>query len=376
MKDGLRVLLLIFWVLLLYGCSSPPADNHYNTREINEDLPEQVIFFIGDGMGVAHVTAAQIVNNGVLNMTSFPVAGMYTTHCADRAVTESAASATAMVSGRKTNYKMLGVNRSGEAIKNIFEYFHERDYATGIITTSYIQDATPAAFYAHAQSREEKADIALQMMDSGVDVLIGGGSYWMNEREDGRDLIAEMQAEGYVFYDAVEDAPLEGSGKLLVITDQHRMPGINEGREDRLRKAVALAIARLDKTGRPFFLMVENEHIDLYSHENDISNTVDEVLDLDLAVGHAMQYAAANPQTLIVVGADHECGGLTVTGGDAMNGVLEVDWQGDNHTACMVPCYASGPGEGYFSGSYDNTTLFYSFLSLFQIHQQKETLSE
>lgn len=363
----LQQLLIVLILPIIFSCTrrSESPDPQVNLKE---GAPENVILFIGDGMGLAHVTAAQTINGGALNMTSLSAAGMMTTHCSDRAVTESAAAATAMVSGVKTNYKTLGMSPDGDTLKNIAEYLKERGYAIGVISTSYLQEATPAAFYAHAMSREEKADIAVQMAYSDVDVFIGGGTYWMNEREDGKNLIDTMMNLGYSYYENVNDVPDNETGPLLVLQAQHRLPGIREDRGDFLVKATASAISRLDRTGRPWFLMVENEHIDLEGHNNDQDVMLDEVVDLDLAVGNAMSFATVNKKTLIVVTADHECGGYSIIGGDVTQGYVAGDFQGDNHTAVMVPVFASGPGESSFTGVYDNTTLFYKFASLLGIH--------
>ena len=359
--------LYILLGFILFSCNPGRNNNPEPFPEPEDGYPENIIFFIGDGMGPAHVTAAETVNNG-LNITSLSTTGLITTHAADRSVTESAASATAMTTGVKTNYKMLGVNPDGEILKNIFEYLHERGYATGLITTTFLQGATPAAFYAHAELRDMYEDISVQMAHSEVDVLIGGGSFWLNEREDGLNLIDTMTSRGYSYYEHINDVPLDESGKLLVVQAQYRLPGIEDDRGDYLQQALSRALSRLDKTRQPWFLMVENEHIDLRGHDNLQDEMLAEVVDLDLTVGNALSYAATNQKTLIVVAGDHETGGFSITGGNVFEGTVEGDFQGDNHTAVMVPVYADGPGASYFSGVYDNTDMFRKFTDLLKIN--------
>lgn len=363
----LKYFFLLTGITLLYSCTHTPPDNPYHHNEPDAGLPQNIIFFIGDGMGLAHITAAQTVNDNDLNMTSFPVTGLVKTHAADVAVTCSAASGTAMATGEKTNYNFLGVDTEGESLKNLYDYLHEQGYALGLITTSFVMDATPGAFYAHVIDRKDKDEIARQMAYSNVDVLIGGGTEWMTDREDGLNLIDTMRARDYDYYSDLESIPIEEEGKLLALLAPNYLPYINEGRGEMLQKSFNIAIARLEKTGKPFFLMVENEHIDQASHLNEMDVVIEEVLDLDKTIGRAMNFASVNKNTLIVTGADHETGGFSVIGGVVQNRTVEGDFQGDNHTAIMVPFFAMGPGEAAFSGVYDNTTIFDKFMSLLQI---------
>ncbi len=363
-----RIAFFLSILALLLSCNPGDNNNPNPNPEINEGTPENIVLFIGDGMGVAQINAAQTVNDGSLNMTSLNTSGLMTTHGADRAVTESAAAVTALACGTKTNYKMLGVNAEGETVRNLFEYLHELGYATGVITTASLQDATPAGFYAHVENRDLKEEIAYQMAYSNVDILVGGGSFYLNEREDGKNLMDTMMTRGYAYYDFIDDVPDNEQGKLLVVQAQYRLPGIEEERGDFLQKAVSVAISRLDKTGKPWFLMVENEHIDLRAHDNMQDEMLAEVIDLDLAVGQTQSYATVNKETLIVVTADHECGGYSIIGGNVFEGTVIGDFQADNHTGVMVPVFAFGPGENIFTGVYDNTTLFEKFASLLNIN--------
>ena len=354
-------------IILLNSCTHTPPDNPYHHSEPDSELPRNIIFFIGDGMGLAHITAAQTVNENDLNMTSFPVTGLVKTHAADVAVTCSAASGTAMATGVKTNYSFLGVDTEGVPLKNLYDYLYEEGYALGLITTSYLMDATPGAFFAHVNDRHEKDEIARQMAYSNVDVLMGGGTEWMTNREDGLNLIDTMQARDYDFYPDLESIPIEEEGKLLALLAPNYLPYMSEGRGEMLQKSFNIAIARLEKTGKPFFLLVECEHIDLASHLNEMDVMIEEVLDLDKTIGRAMNFASVNKNTLIVVGADHETGGYSVVGGVVQNRTVEGDFQGDSHTATMVPFFALGPGEYAFSGVYDNTTIFDKFMSLLHV---------
>lgn len=361
-----QVILLFVWIFILTSCthenpgfpSSPPASG--------EGFPENVIFFVGDGMGLGHITAAMTVNGGYLNCTDLPVAGLVTTHAADSAVTGSAASGTAMSTGHKVNYSTLGVDKEGNPLKNLFEYFHSCGIVTGIVTTSELVDATPAAFYAHVPDRNLKEMIAIQMAYSSVEVLIGGGCHWLTERSDGLNLIDTMVLRGYDFYSDLDQVPSGQEGPLLVVLESYDLPGVTEGRGNMLQTAMNTAISRLHRTGKPFFLLVENNHIDHYAHANESDPMLAEILDLDQAIGQALSFSSVHKETLIVVGADHETGGFSIIGGNIGEGSVVGDFQGDNHTATMVPFFACGPGETLFSGVYDNTAVFDKFTRLMQ----------
>ena len=187
--------------LLFLGCAA------------GNDYPENIILFIGDGMGVAHITAGKIAR-GNINLERFSVVGLVTTHSANQLITESAAAATALATGYKTNNRAISVSVNREPLKTLFEYAKEQGKSVGVVVTSSVTHATPAAFMAHADDRSQQADIAEQIAYSTMDVLIGGGwSYFVPAATPGdvhtlalvRATTKNPAASGYyVYLDALE----------------------------------------------------------------------------------------------------------------------------------------------------------------------------
>lgn len=317
--------------------------------------PKNVILLIGDGMGVNHVYAAQITNKAPLHLNRFPYLGLSTTHPIRDFVTDSGAGGTALAIGVKTKNGAVGVDSSGTSHPSLAELAKQRKLATGIVTTCDITDATPADFYAHVKSRNEHEAIAGQMVKSGLDVVIGGGMKYFVQRKDGQNLLETFRKSGYTVADTAADFTSAKGGKLVAFTAFVNPKKVLEGRGPQLRQGVekALDILRQNKNG--FFLMAEGSQIDWGGHANDLKYILTETLDFDQAVGAALDFAEKDGETLVIVTADHETGGLSLTNGDWRNGVVEGKFTWTNHTANPVPVFAFGPGAELFRGIFPNT---------------------
>lgn len=187
-------------------------------HDFTGDRPKNVILFIGDGMGVAQVYAGLTANKGNLFLENFKHIGFTKTYSANRYITDSAAAATAIATGQKTDNGVIGMDPDQQSVKNITESASKRGIAAGIVATSSITHATPGAFVAHQRNRSQEEEIALDFLASGIDVFIGGGVDFFTKREDGRDLINEFTRQGYaVKQDLEEIRSFEGS-KLLGLT--------------------------------------------------------------------------------------------------------------------------------------------------------------
>ncbi|MCU4177582.1 alkaline phosphatase [Carboxylicivirga sp. N1Y90] len=331
--------------------------------------PKNIILFIGDGMGVAQVFSGMTVN-GELNMQNMSHVGFNKTQSADNYVTDSAAGGTAISTGTRTYNGAIGVDVNGKPLTTILEYAERNNKATGLVSTSAITHATPASFIAHQPKRMMYEEIAGDFMNTDIDVFIGGGADFFTKRVDGRNLVTELSDKGYRVGYSLEEVEAVKSGQLAVLT----AVGHNAGYRDRgemLVKSTEKAIEVLSNAdSKGFFLMVEGSQIDWGGHQNDASYVTGEVLDMDKALGEAMKFAIEDRNTLIIVTADHETGGMTVENGDPTKGKVSTGFTTGNHTAVMVPVFAFGPGAEAFSGVYDNTEIFEKMYKLFRFKEK------
>lgn len=328
-----------------------------------QDTPKNIILMIGDGMGLAHIHAGMVVN-GHLNIERCNYVGLQKTHCSDKDITDSGASATAMSSGIKTLDRSVGLDPDGQPVKTILEMGEEQGMSTGLIAITSIAHATPAGFAAHRSSRDDYEDIALDISRSNADLLIGGGIKHFTRRKDGKNLLDSLAKAGYFVSDDPAQVPDEHKGGVVVLTDPGDMPLIQDGRGDILARSTELATRRLSRNSSGFFLMVEGSMIDKRAHKNDLPGVVAEMIDFDMAVGKALDFALEDGETLVIVTADHETGGLTILGGGPLDPELEGHFSSGDHTGIMVPVFAMGPGAEEFTGIYDNTAIFHKMKSL------------
>jgi len=322
---------------------------------------KKIILMVGDGMGVAQIYAGLTANKGSLNLEQFKCIGFSKTNSANRYITESAAGATAFAIGQKTNNGAIGVDAAGKPMPTILEIAAQHGRSTGVVVTTDITDATPAAFIAHQPSRKMHEEIAADFLKSDVDVFIGAGGEHFANRKDGRDLTAELKQKGFQVLDNVADISKVKKGKLAGFIKEERVAE----REDQLTQTAKKAIELLDQNKKGFFLMIEGSKIDDGGHDNNQQYMIEEMLDFDRTIGEVLAFAKKDGETLVVVTADHETGGLTLVGGDLKTGGVEAKFSTDDHTSVMVPVFAYGPGAEAFMGIYHNNTIFDKLLKAF-----------
>ncbi len=323
--------------------------------------PKNIILLIGDGMGVAQITAGRVVK-GSLHLERFRTVGLVATHSADKFVTDSAAASTAYATGEKTTNRSIALSPGGKPFKTLVEYAEERGKTTGIVVTSSVTDATPAAFMAHVDSRDKHGQIAEQIAESGVDVLIGGGwGYFVPKsakgslRTDGKDLINGLAKGRKIIRTEKEFKKLDASTTGVAALLEPKQLNRASKRNLTLAKMSKKAIAILSKNEKGFFLMIEGSKIDRGGHHNDKKYIIEEVIDFDGAVGAALDFAGEKGETLVVVTADHETGGMALHKGSLeKREITDVRFTLKGHTAEMVPLFAFGPGAEAFGGIQDN----------------------
>ena len=318
---------------------------------------KNIIYLIGDGMGLASVSMMQL-NNGY-QPTIFDQAdniALQKSYSLDNRVTDSAASGTALATGFKTNNTMLGQLPDGTHVQSLMELATERGMATGLVVTTYLQHATPGAFYAHVPSRHEYTKISEQLLRSDVDIAIGGGMAFFKELYgDYNEAAKAISKSGFTL---IEDLDNEvNSERILALLADKEI----EDRTGYLAKATAKAIDHLDNNDNGFVLMVEGSLIDGMGHGNNAEGQRAEMLDFMGAIEVAVAYAKLHTDTIVVVTADHGTGGLSIISGNADFNLseqgVEYHWATRGHSGEMVPIYLYGTGAELINGIMENAEL-------------------
>lgn len=322
--------------------------------------PKNVILIIGDGTGLNQITLSRIATGGAdhrLAIDQMPFVGNSLTHSYNNIYTDSAASATSWAAGIKTKNKFLSITPDGKAVPTIPEILSNKGYISGLVATSSITHATPAAFYAHIDSRYKEKEIASQLLGSPIQLSFGGGLEFFD--------IAKVQESNLLITDMKE---LDGvdflkAKKVLGLFDED---GINRSSNKptqlQMTKAALefLSLKASSNSCNGFFLMSEGSQIDWASHDNDAATMVVEFKDFDQTIAMAIDFVTSNQETLLLVTADHETGGLQIL--SQKDDMVKVQWGTGGHTSIPVGVYAYGPGAHAFTGLMDNTDIHHMIL--------------
>jgi alkaline phosphatase len=362
---------LIYLILLvtLFSCNSQLAKEEVPPKAKN------VILLIGDGTGLSQISSAFYYKKTSPNYARFKHIGLISTSSSREDITDSSAGATAFSSGVKTYNGAVGVADDSTEVKTLVEIVSQQHIKTGVISTSSVQHATPASFYAHAINRGLYEDIAADMVVSDIDFFAGGGTRFFNKRKDGKNLLEELKAKGFsIDTTALGDfAGIKQYSKMGYLLAENHMDPVAKGRGDFLPKATELGIQFLNKDAdnSNFFIMIEGSQIDWGGHANDAEYLISELIDFDDAIGKALDFAEKDGNTLVIVTADHETGGFTLSStlkitedGKSYSDYSEITgtFATNGHSATLIPVFAYGPGAEAFSGVYENTEIFHKIL--------------
>lgn len=362
---------VIYLVLLVafFSCKS---------QMIKEEAPikaKNVILLIGDGTGLSQVSSAFYFKKTSPNYARFKYIGLINTSSSREDITDSSAGGTAFASGVKTYNGAVGVADDSTEVKNIVEIASLQHIKTGLVSTSSIQHATPASFYAHVTNRGLYEDIAADMVGSDIDFFAGGGTKFFNKRKDGKNLLEALKMKGFgIDTMALGDfAEIKQQSKMAYLLAEEHMDPMAKGRGDFLPKATELGIQFLTKdvANSDFFIMIEGSQVDWGGHDNNADYLISELIDFDDAIGKALDFAEKDGNTLVIVTADHETGGFTLSStvkktedGESYSDYNEITgtFSTNGHSATLIPVFAYGPGAEAFSGVYENTEIFHKIL--------------
>ena len=327
---------------------------------ISSLFPKNVIICIGDGMGFEAVKAAGYYASGetdTLSFERFPHQAKIKTYAANTPMTDSAAAATAMATGHKVNNGVISteIPGTGTPLKTLLEISHELGKRTGLVSTTYITHATPAAFGAHNPQRNNLGEIAHDYLHlTRPNVLLGGGGNGITEEK--------AESAGYtVVTDREELFTLNTDTEIFVSGQfgQTNIPYMFDGTNNlpHLSEMATVALEILLNNDDGFFLLLEGGRIDHAGHSNDIERQLLETIEFSNAVQTVYDRVSDDEDTIILVTADHETGGLRVHKNSGQGKVPEISWTTGGHTVSNVPLYGWGQNADRVEGVMNNTDL-------------------
>ena len=320
--------------------------------------PKNIILLIGDGTGFNQIALSRMAIAGYdsrLYLDKLPFTGISLTHSADNIVTDSAAAATAWSTGHKTNNKFLSIKPNKEVLQTLPEKLYRKGFLSGLVATSSITHATPAAFYAHVDNRYKEKEIARQLQGSSIDIALGGGKKFF-----------DIDQENINYLYNLNDLPKDGPGTSKRVIGLFANDGIRRSEASPTQLAMTSAAIEhlLSRTSNcsGFFLMSEGSQIDWAGHDNDAKKLIEEFRDFDATIKEVIKFINNNKNTLLIVTADHETGGLQIL--KRSKNLIKVQWGTGSHTAAPVGVFSYGPGAENFEGTMDNTDIHNKILNL------------
>lgn len=344
-----KIILVFLAIFLFVNLSSQPK-------------PKNVIFLIGDGMGVAQTYAAYLANDKQLTMYTMPYVGLSITYCANKEVTDSGAGGTALAIGQKALYGSIGLDSLSNPHFSLLKIAKNQGKSTAIITSCDVTHATPASFVANVKDRNQQDEIALSFIKENIDIVIGGGKnrFVSSKRKDKFNLIDSLIKKKYEIYSDLEQIKNTKSDRFYALLTEGHLDNAKK-RGNVLPESLEKTLDILSKNENGFFIMLEGSKIDMEAHLHKYNDMIDEVKDFDKCVEIALEFAKKNGETLIVVTADHETGGLTLP---ADNNLTKDEWTSWHHTAVPVPIFSYGVGAENFTGVMQNTDVFWNIYNL------------
>lgn len=351
-KVAIAILCLVFNSLVMSG---KPIDKNAD-HQVNN-----IILFIGDGIGVAQWQAGMIYSPTPLNIENMKSLGLVNTYSLDHFNGDGPSHGTAIATGSKTNNGLAGIDPNGRPIKPITKFASENGFSTGIVSANTLMEGSIVPFVAQVKNRMQKEDIAASYIDNRIDVFIGSGLKYFQERKDKRDLLTELKKQDYQVAKSFIEMQDMHKEKLAGFIEDNIHPDSCQKRQTNLSNYVHIALNHLKRNPKGFFLVVEDMLVDRASHAEDLQSVGMEIIAFDQAIGEALKFASTNGNTLVIVVGGPEASGMTLVGGNIKSNEVEAKWTmpGMIHTCTMVPIYAFGKGAEHFQGFMNNTFIFH-----------------
>lgn len=358
-----KSIILFFLVVLLNNCKAPvPTEKNSEQIQFSQQ-PKNIILMIGDGMGLGQISASIYDTKNKQPFEFFQHIGFQKTNADSDLITDSAAAATAMACGQKTYRNAVGMTKDTIPCQSIIEEAELKGLATGIVVTSSVVHATPASFFGHQRLRNFYEFLAIDLINTGIDFIMGGGKqYFVRRASDDRNLLTELEEKGYNMFNYTPSQlkKLDGKNKqpAVIFTAANRPASVLEGRNYLPIAAKKAPEFLNDFSEKGFFLMIEGSQIDWAGHANEAENVLLEMKDFNKSMVQVLDFVNKNKETLLIVTADHETGGLAINKKSKI-GNLKLEFTANDHTGTMVPVFAYGPKAELFRGIYDNTEIYH-----------------
>jgi alkaline phosphatase len=357
--------ILTIAILLISACDSSNTEvikigsektEYLNIEEFPQGLKaKNIILAVGDGTGLNQVMLSRLAIGGMdhkLSIDQLPYHGISLTHSYNNIYTDSAAAATTWATGHKTKNRYLSIDVNKEKLQTITEMLSKKSYISGLVATSSITHATPAAFYAHIDSRYKYSEIAEQLIDSPINIAMGGGLEFFDieKIEDSHHILTNKKSFNLNFNDSKKVIGLFDNDGIYRDTDKPTQ-----------REMTDFTLKYLNKNQcNGFFLMTEGSQIDWAAHDNNANEMIAEFRDFDLTIKDLINFVTQNKETLLIITADHETGGLQILKQE--DDSVIVQWGTGGHTSTPVGVYTYGPAAELFNGVMDNTDIHQKML--------------
>jgi alkaline phosphatase len=357
--------ILTIAILILSACDSSNTEvikigsektEYLNIEEFPHGLKaKNIILAVGDGTGLNQVMLSRLAIGGMdhkLSIDQLPYHGISLTHSYNNIYTDSAAAATTWATGQKTKNRYLSIDVNKEKLQTITEMLSKKSYISGLVATSSITHATPAAFYAHIDSRYKYSEIAEQLINSPINIAMGGGLEFFNVEKIGNSHHVLTNKKSF-------NLDLNDSKKVIGLFDNDGI--YRDPEKPTQREMTDFTLKYLNKNQcNGFFLMTEGSQIDWAAHDNNANEMITEFRDFDLTIKDLINFVTQNKETLLIITADHETGGLQILKQD--DDSVIVQWGTGSHTSTPVGVYTYGPAAELFNGVMDNTDIHQKML--------------
>ena len=357
--------ILTIAILIISACDSSNTEEikigsekteYLNIEEFPHGLKaKNIILAVGDGTGLNQVMLSRLAIGGMdhkLSIDQLPYHGISLTHSYNNIYTDSAAAATTWATGHKTKNRYLSIDVNKEKLQTITEMLSKKSYIFGLVATSSITHATPAAFYAHIDSRYKYSEIAEQLINSPINIAMGGGLEFFDVEKIGDSHHVLTNKKSF-------NLDLNDSKKVIGLFDNDGI--YRDPEKPTQREMTDFTLKYLNKNQcNGFFLMTEGSQIDWAAHDNNANEMITEFRDFDLTIKDLINFVTQNKETLLIITADHETGGLQILKQD--DDSVIVQWGTGSHTSTPVGVYTYGPAAELFNGIMDNTDIHQKML--------------